>query len=234
MYQIERLLLPVNQMRRSMFLLLALIVIASASKGLASTDCEKWLAEYKKELAHKVTVQRALDARQRARNYARRKVAHLIAPAVAPQPHPVRISSTRPHLTPAQMLKRFDLLCGDLPLEATNQVLDGRMAPDEFISEMSMGGPVDTEVLPSADSLLASEDFPPYVPTGSSPGGDHSGQSFWPLYGPIPIGGLGSPSVGAPPVIPPVAPVPEPGSMLLVLTGTVAAAGTMWRQRRCA
>ncbi len=72
-------------MRRIFFLLLAFTLIASASKGLASTDCEKWLAEYKKELAQKVSVQRALDARQRARNYAKRKVAHLIAPAISPR-----------------------------------------------------------------------------------------------------------------------------------------------------
>lgn len=220
-------------MRRILFLLLAFTIIASASKGLASTDCEKWLAEYKKELAQKVSVQRALDARQRARSYAKRKVAHLIAPTSTPKHHPVRISSTRPHLTPAQMLKRFDLLCGDLPVEATNQVLNGRMAPDEFISEMSMGGPVDTEILPAADTLLAGEDIPPYVPVESSPGGSTT-QPFWPVYGPIPTGsGFGSsPAATSPPVLPPVAPVPEPSSVLLVLTGTIGAARSVWRARR--
>lgn len=216
-------------MRRILFLLLALTIIASASKGLASTDCEKWLAEYKKELAQKVSVQKALDARQRARNYAKRKVGHLITSPAAPMPHPVRVSSTRPHLTPAQMLKRFDLLCGDLPVEATNQVLDGRMAPDEFISEMSMGGPVDTEELLPTDTLLASEDLPPFVPAGSAPGGGYTGQPFWPIYGPIPnSGGFVVPVV--PPVVP-VAPIPEPSSLLLVLTGTMGAAGAMYKRR---
>lgn len=217
-------------MRRIMLLLLAVTLIASASKGLASTDCEKWLAEYKQELVHKAGVQRALDARQRARRYAKRKVAHLIAPAGIPKPHPVRVSSTRPHLTPTQMLKRFDLLCGDLPVEATNQVLDGRMAPEEFISEASMGGPVDSEVLPPNDTLIATEDVGPYVPTESSPNGGASPQPFWPVYGPVPTSGGGF-VAPVTPVIPPVSSVPEPSSILLMLTGAAGAAGSVLRRR---
>ena len=215
-------------MRRTMFVLLAFAITASASKGLASTDCEKWLAEYKQELAHKASVQHALAARDRARNYAKRKVAKLIAQTTPPAPHPVRAASTRPHLTPAQMLKRFDLLCGDLPVEPTNQVLDSRMAPDEFISEMSMGGPVDTDLLPPEGTLVASEDLPPYSPPGMSPGGSPT-QPFWPTYGPIPGGGFNTPPV-TPPVVPP-APVPEPSGVLLSLTGAVGAVGSLWRRR---
>ncbi len=215
-------------MRRLMFLLIVFTMIATASKSLASTDCEKWLAEYKQDLAHKPSVQRALDARRRARNYAKSRVARLIAPAAAPKPHPVRVSSTRPHLTPTQMLKRFDLLCGELPVEPTNQVLDGRMAPDEFISEMSMGGPVDSEILPANDTLLANEDMPPYVPSGSAPNGATT-LPFFPVYGPVPSGG----GFAAPPpaVLPPVSSVPEPSSIVLMLTGAAGAAGSFLRRR---
>ena len=215
-------------MRRTMFLLFALTIVASASKGLASTDCEKWLAEYKQELAHKATVQHALAAKQRARNYAKRRVARLISPTAAPVPHPVRVSSMRPHLTPAQMLKRFDLLCGDLPVEPTNQVLDSRMAPDEFISEVSMGGPVDTDLLPPEGTLLSTEDVPPYSPPGVTSGGSPN-QPVWPIYGPQPSGGFSAPVVPPAPVS---SPVPEPSSMLLSLTGAAGAAGSLWRRRR--
>ncbi len=216
-------------MRRILLVFTALIIIASASKGLASTDCEKWLAEYKQELAHKASVQRALAAKQRARNYAKRKVGHLIASTAAPKPHPMRVSSTRPHLTPAQMLKRFDVLCGDLPVEPTNQVLDARMSPDEFISEMSMGGPVDTESLPLGDSLLATEDMPPYTPATVSTG-DQGAQPIWPVYGPVPTGGgLVTSTVVT---MPPVSAVPEPSSLIFLLTGAAGAAGSMMRRRR--
>lgn len=214
-------------MRRIVTFLLALTIVASASKGLASTDCEKWLSEYKQDLARKASVQHALDARRRARNYAKQKVGHLIAPAVSPTPHPVRTSSTRPHLTPAQMLKRFDLLCGELPMEATNQVLDGRMAPDEFISETSMGGPVDTEVLGPNDTLIASQDTPPYTPSGSSPGGSTGIAPFTPIYGSAPSGG----GFGPPPIVVPPSPIPEPSSLMLLLTGMGGVAGSVWRRR---
>ncbi len=219
-------------MRRTLFLLLALSIIASASKGLASTDCERWLSEYKKELAHKASVQKALNARERARNYAKRQVGHLIAPAATPPAHPLRVSSTRPHLTPAQMLKRFDLLCGDLPVEPTNQVLDSRMAPDEFISEMSMGGPVDAEELSPDDTLIATEDTPPFIPGAVNTGGQ-TGQPPFPIYGPIPIttGGFVAPVV-VPPVTPPVSSVPEPSSLLLMVTGVSGALMSKWRRRR--
>ena len=222
-------------MRRILFYLLVFTIIASGSKGLASTDCEKWLAEYKRELTQKATVQRALNAREHARRYAKRKLAQLIAPAAVPGPKPVRIASTRPHLTPAQMLKRFDLLCGDLPMEAMNQVLDGRMAPDEFISEMAMGGPVDAEVLPPIDTLLASEDAPPYVPVEVSSGGAPNAP-FFPVYGPLPTGGGfgGTPILTTPPVVPVAPAVPEPSSILLLLTGAIGVAAPVWRRRRSA
>lgn len=223
-------------MRRILFILLALTIVASGSKGLASTDCEKWLAEYKQELAHKASVQRALAARQRARNYAHRKVGELIAATATPKPHPTRISSTRPHLTPAQMLKRFDVLCGELPVEPTNQVLDARMSPDEFISEVAMGGPVDSELLPPGDNLIAGADSPSYVPEGTTPEGGSGTAPLYPVYGPVPTGGFIPPTPPIPPVppVPPIPPVPEPSSIVLLFTGVLGAAGSLTRRRLAA
>ena len=166
-------------MRKTLYFLLAFCLIVSTAKGVnASTDCQRWLADYKKTLAEKTTAQHLLAARNRARAAARRKLAHLTE--VPARPVPTRISSVRPHMSPAQMLKRFDLLCGDLPVE--NQVLDSRMAPDEFISEVSMGGPVDLLASP-VDGLLVADNVPPTAPvTGIVPdspsGGDAAGAGF--------------------------------------------------------
>lgn len=142
-------------MRKPLLLLLTFALIVTTARGVsASTDCQRWLADYKKALADKTSAQKLLAAKHRARAYAHRKLVQLTTPAT-PHPAPTRVSSIRPHLTPAQMLKKFDLLCGELPVDPAPQVLDARMSPDEFVSEVAMGGPVDLDALPGDDTLLA-------------------------------------------------------------------------------
>ena len=212
-------------MRKPLFLLLVFALIVTTARGVsASTDCQRWLADYKKALADKASTQKLLAAKHRARAYAHRKLVQLTTPA--PHPAPTRISSVRPHLTPAQMLKKFDLLCGELPVDPTPQVLDARMAPDEFISEMSMGGPVDLDSAPGDETLLAENTPPEYDGPPANTEVSSSGP-YYPVFGPAPgIGGGPGPIVippVLPPVVPPVAPVPEPGSIVLVLTGSAGA-----------
>ncbi len=213
-------------MRKPLYLLFIFALIVTTARGVsASTDCQKWLADYKKALAEKTSTQKLLAAKHRARAYAHRKIVQLTTPAT-PHPTPTRVSSVRPHLTPAQMLKKFDLLCGDLPVEPTPQVLDARMAPDEFISEVSMGGPVDMDTAPGDDTLLAENAPPAYDGPPANTEVPSSGP-YYPVFGPAPgIGGGGVPPIVPPvipPVVPPVAPVPEPGSIVLLLTGSVGA-----------
>ena len=218
-------------MRKPLFLLLTFALIVTTARGVsASTDCQKWLADYKKALADKAGTQRLLAARHRARAYAHRKLVELTTPA--PKPVPTRISSIRPHLTPAQMLKKFDLLCGELPVDPTPQVLDARMAPDEFISELSMGGPVDLDSAPGDDTLIAENAPPAYDGPSTNTEVPTSGP-YYPVFGPGAGSGFGPGVAGvtppvvlppaAPPLAPPIAPVPEPSSILLLLTGGAGA-----------
>ncbi len=216
-------------MRKPLFLLLTFALIVMTARGVsASTDCQKWLADYKKALAEKTSTQKLLAARHRARAYAHRKLVELTTPS--PKPVPTHVSSVRPHLTPAQMLKKFDVLCGELPVDPAPQVLDARMAPDEFISEMAMGGPVDLDSAPGDETLIA-ENAPPAYDGPSANTEVPSSGPYYPVFGPGAGPGFGgsvrtpsgAPPVtlppSAPPVAPPLAPVPEPSSIVLLLTG---------------
>src|SRR5258708_15039700 len=66
--------------RLTYLLLLALFVGVSATCVNASTDCERWFAAYRQELAHTRSVQRIAAAKRRAKLYAQRKLAGYVAP----------------------------------------------------------------------------------------------------------------------------------------------------------
>src|ERR1700744_4396939 len=116
-------------MRRLIYLLLLILFVSvSATCVNASTDCERWFAAYRQELAHTRSVQRIAAARRRARLYAQRKLAGY----VAPKPTGARPKS--PHMTHKQTLHHFELACVVLPENESDEPVIAEETPGPFIA----------------------------------------------------------------------------------------------------
>lgn len=210
------------------FVLLVVFVTASTTGIRASTDCERWFIAYKQQLAHAKSMQRIEAARRRARMYAKRKLAGYVKPTTPVHPHPHRRPMSR-----EETLRHFNLACGVLPEESSDQPLIAEEKPPAFVPFE----PADDFLAPDdGDQQIASYVAPPYVPPNFGP----PSESGPPLYAP-PIGGTGggpaphipnNPPPNNPPPNNPPPVVPEPGSLVLVLTGTIAAAGALRRKFR--
>lgn len=227
-------------MRRVVFALVLLLVCASAATGVrvhASTQCERWVAEYREALAHSPTLKRANAARHRLHRYIHRKIAALMKPKTAPKPRVLPVRHHRPKMTREEMMRRFELACGDLP---EDEPVTGDLPTDPkptFIAERKPGG--DTLDLESdtPGMLLAMNELPNY---GGSSANWPAGGGFVPSVF-IPGGGWpggrspNPPTTGSggdTPPPPPTAQAPEPGSLLLVATGFAGVAGVLRRRMK--
>ena len=230
--------------RLQLVILIALIAVCGEAGVHASTDCEKWVASYKEQLAHAKALRRMQAANARMKRLAQRKMATYVKPKrPAPKPLPASYVKPKPRYTKEQMLERFTLLCGDLPTEnppTATKLLEGKETPEEFISDMTPWAPVEFASTDD-DGLIPEGDVPPYMPPGGGgdmpPGGGGGGGGF--VGPPIIGGGGGGPSGqvtptggGTPPPPPATSPVPEPSSVVLLLTGVAGAAEVVRRRRR--
>jgi uncharacterized membrane protein YgcG len=186
-------------MRRLIYvLLLAVFVSVSVSCVSASTDCERWLAGYRQQLAHSHQLQRLAAARNRARLRLAGWMRH------TPTAHPA--VARHPRMTRKQTLHHFDVACGVLPeAEDTASNLAGE-APAELHAAAPSG---DGMGMMPADmgNLMAQNEAPPepFDPGtaesrsdggpsmgGSSGGGGGGGGGYAPAYNTSPNGGYSS------------------------------------------
>src|SRR5271170_4295763 len=121
-------------MRRFVYLLLLVIFVsASATCVSASTDCERWFAAYRQELAHSRHLQRIAAAKRRAKLYAQRKIAQ-----VQPAPKPKLVPARSPRMNRQETLHHFNLACGVLPEGGGDEPLVSEETPDAFNPERPM------------------------------------------------------------------------------------------------
>lgn len=217
--------------------LFAISSVAGLKSVAASTDCDKWLRQYQQELANAAAVKHVMH-----------HVHHLIhRTQPRPQTAVFRIPPVHrpvaPKLTPAEMLKRFHVLCdvpeeqADVtPAEVTDFIVPPTIAPPPTQIATAVvpplpGAPITavTPVTPVSPIVPPPPGGAPLLPISVTPS-----QPVMPIQpgqpgGPTPIG----PGQPAPPVTPitPVAPTPEPGSIVLMLTGLAGIAGSRFRRK---
>jgi hypothetical protein len=214
-------------MRRLTYLLLLVVFVSiSATCVNASTDCERWFAAYRSELAHSRNLQRIAAAKRRAKLYANRKIAQV-------QPKPKLVLAKGPRMNRKQTLHHFNLACGVLPEDEVDEPAIAEESALPFIGHPLNDG---IDLLPAGFGDMIAEDEvpPPPFTDGVSP----DNPSGPPIYVPPYTGGITPPGGGTPgtqtavppntPGTPPVIPdVPEPASFVLLLTGMAGAAGAL-------
>lgn len=180
-------------------LMISLLSVVGFKSVSASTDCDRWLQQYKEQLANAPPVK-----------HVRRRVKHMLH-RTTPKPHPVRVSRplyrpyVRPRLSRQEMLRRFQILCGDLPPEETPVIpafLPTPLGPPPAFTELTS-----MEVPP----ILPTPPTTEVTPTPNTPS--------TPIVPSVPILPPVVPNTPVGPPTPVIPPVPEPSSIVLLLTG---------------
>jgi hypothetical protein len=222
-------------MRRFLLFLVAFLVVASAATGVqASTECERWFIAYKNALAHSKSVHQLRVASHRVRRFVHRKLSTLTKPKPSNKPKVLRARVHRRPKTREEMLRSFNLACGgELPDGSTPPLLlkgDDLPPFPPAQPDIPLDRGDDGVAMIATNALPLLPPMGGYPPNEGGPGPGGPGGIGYP-GGPAPHIPDSPPSGGTPDGPPPsVSSVPEPGSVVLVLTGIAGAAGMMRRR----
>lgn len=138
----------------------------AAESVATSPECERWISDYRQKLAQSHPVRTVEKQHGRLKKYVHRQIAVLTH-----KPTGTRLASThdplRPRFSPQEMVKRFQVLCGDLPPVQTSQMIPPVELPVAPVMPLSVPGTPEG-LTPTGGSSI------PSLPEGSSPpgGGD--------------------------------------------------------------